>query len=212
MPSPTSPAKRAPLAFSIRVSPLERGFGVDTAPEHADIKETVEEVVRGRVALCTDRTTTIAAVAAGAPRPWSDERIGPSIVRRGLLQLAQVGAEQLHRANGIVEGYLYDAAVSAILGSMREQNVPSTNALVLTIDPSVEPSMRVATYPWWRDMRHVIVSSDDGSLIRLCGVHHADPFASWANARILARFRRRLAAHLGVPVSTVPAFTGLRAV
>lgn len=210
MPSPTP--KRVPLAFSICITPLKVGFTVETTPEHAFLGETVEDVVRGRVALRTDRSTTITAIAAGAPKPWADERIGPAIVRRGLLQLTQVGAEQLHHANGIVEGYLYDAAVSAILGSMRECGVPSTNALVVTIDPSVEPSMRVATYPWWRDMRHVVVSNDDGSLIRLCGIHHADPFAAWANARILARFRRRLAAHLGVSVASVPAFSGLKAV
>ncbi len=110
-----------------------------------------------------------------------------------------------------MEGYLYDASVSAILGSMRDGNVAQDGAIVVIIDLSVIPQMRIATYCWWRDMRQVIVSSDDGSLIRLCGIHHSDPFAAWANARILYRFRRRLAAQLGVPVSTVPAFSGLRA-
>ena len=210
MPSPTP--KRAPLAFSIRITPLDRGFSVETSPDHHVIRETVEDVMRGRVAINLDRSTTIAANASGTPKPWASERIGPHYVRRGLLQLAQVGAKDLHDANGIVEGYLYDASVSAILGSMRDGDVARNGAIVLTIDPSVIPQMRTATYCWWRDMRQGIVSNEDGSLIRLCGINHADPFAAWANARILARFRRRLAGQLGVPVATVPAFSGLRAV
>ena len=210
MPSPAQ--KRAPLAFSIRITPQERGFSVETTPDHQAIKETVEDVMRGRVALSVDQSTVITALASGTPKPWSSERIGPAIIRRGLLQLTQVGAEQLHHANGVVEGYLYDASVSAILGSMRDRDVSKDGAIVVTIDPSVIPQMRTATYCWWRDMRQVVVSNDDGSLIRLCGIHHADPFAAWANARILKRFRRRLAGQLGVPVATVPAFSGLRAV
>ncbi len=211
MPS-ASPAKRVPLAFSIRITPQDRGFSVETTPDHPVIRETVEDVVRGRVAIVVDRSTTISANASGTPKPWASERIGPHYVRRGLLQLAQVGAKDLFEANAVVDGYLYDASVSAVLGSMQDGNVARDGAVVVTIDPSVIPQLRVATYHWWRDMRQVIVSNEDGSLIRLCGVHHAEPFATWANARILARFRRRLAAHLGVPVSTVPAFSGLRAV
>jgi len=209
---PTPAQKRVPLAFSIRITPLDRGFSVETSPDHPVIRETVEEVVRGRVDIAVDRPTTIAANASGTPEPWASARIGPHYVRKGLLQLAQVGAKELFDANVVVEGYLYDASVSAILGSMRDGNVARDGAIVLTIDPSVIPQMRVSTYHWWRDMRQVVVSNEDGSLIRLCGVHHTEPFAAWANARILKRFRRRLAGQLGVPVSTVPAFSGLRAV
>lgn len=212
MPSPAP--KRVPLAFSIRITPRQcaHGFDVETTPDHPVIRETVEEVVRGRVAINVDRSTIISAIASGTPKPSASERIGPHYVRKGLLQLAQVGAKDLFDANAIVDGYLYDASVGAILGSMSDGNVARDGAIVVTIDPSVIPQMRVATYHWWRDMLQVIVSNEDGSLIRLCGIHHAEPFAAWANARILKRFRRRLAAHLGVPVSTVPGFSGLRAV
>lgn len=207
------PKRRTPLAFTIRIVPrTPQGYEVTTSPHHLAIEETVEEVVRGRVSLRDDRPTVITASVDAALHPWSDGPIAPTRVRYGLLQLAEVGAEDLRHIDRIVTGYLYDAVTSAVLGSMHERGFATDGSFALELDDGPIPQLRTATYSWWRDVRHVIVAHDGGTTVRLRGIPRSDPFAEWGNARILTAFRKRLAAALGVPAASIPAHTRTQAV
>ncbi len=191
------PKRRPPLAFTIRISPLDAvGHSVETVPRHPAIEETVEEVLRGRVSIRTDAPTVITARADRSVPAWSDGPIAPRRVRLGILQLAEVGAEHLHAANNVVIGYMYDAVVSAILGSLHDRGLRPGDAPAIELDDGPIPQFRTTTHSWWRDVRHVVVARDTGTVIRLRGIPRAEPFADWANARIRNAFARRLVAAL----------------
>lgn len=207
------PKRRSPLAFTIRIIPLEPGgHEVETSPHHPIIEETVGDVLRGRVSIRTDRRTDITALADRSFPPQATGPIAPAYVRRGFLQLAEVGAEDLRHANNVVVGYLYDAVVSGILGSLHERGLDMGDAPILEIDDGPIPQMRSATHSWWRDVRHVVTARDGGTVVRLRGIPRGEAFSEWGNQRILATFNRRLASALGIPVSSLPARTRLQAV
>lgn len=194
------PKRRPPLAFTIRISPLDAGgHAVETLPNHPAIEETVEDVLRGRVSIRTDAPTVIIARVDRSVPVWSDGPIAPRRVRLGILQLAEVGAEHLHEANNVVIGYLYDAVVSAILGSLHDRGLRPGDAPTIELDDGPIPQFRTTTHSWWRDVRHVVVSRDTGTVIRLRGIPRSEPFSEWANARILRTFRRRLDAAIATP-------------
>lgn len=208
------PKRRTPLAFTITITPRPfGGWEVITDPYDQMIEQTIEEVVRGRVSLRSDRSTVITAtVATAVGGPWSNGPIAPTHTRRGMLQLAQVGAEHLRRADCIVTGYLYDTVVATVLASMHSRGLVPASPIVLDLDDGPIPQFRTATHSWWRDVGHVVVARDGGATVRLRGIPRADPFSTWGNARILSAFRPRLASALGVPVSALAIRSPLQAV
>lgn len=209
---PSAP-RTPPLAFVITFTPRERGeFNVSVSPDHPAMLTTIEDFVRGYLSARADRSTTITAYADRSFRPDVDGPIGPKRVRTGLLQLAEIGASELADANRIVQGYLYDVVVGGILGSMREQGIVAGRSPTIEIDDSPIPQLRTVTRSWWHDVQHVVVGRAEGATIRLRGIPRNDPFANWANARILASCRRRFAAALGVPPSALIAHPRLQAV
>lgn len=194
---------RPPHAFVIRIVPRVRGLDVLTDPYHRVIQEMVEQTLRGRGAVDTDRTTIVAASATRAFRTYADGPIAPKPIRQDILTFAEIGVGELRRANDMVRGYLYDALVGSLLGTAWIQESIRTGSLTVRIAPSVVPCMRSSSYRWWRDMRQVAVANRDGIHIRLCGIEHSEPFVAWGNERIRKRFCRRLAQELGIPVSII---------
>ena len=191
------PIRRTPLSFTITITPRATGgHEAQTSPHHQMIEETIEEAVCGRVSVRTTRATIISALADRTAHPRADGPIAPNYVRRGILQLAAVGAEELCRANCIVEGYLYDAVVTAVVGSLRERGVTEAGTPTGELDDGPVPQMRTLTRWWWRDVQHVLIARDGGSTIRLRGIPRSEAFSSWGNARIRAAFERRLDAAL----------------
>lgn len=197
------PQAKPTLTFTITITPHDGGgYDVETDPCHPTIEETVEEVVKQRFTVCDDRPTRIVAYPNGEYGCLSDGPIAPARVRRGLIQLATVGAEDLKQANLIVIGYLYDAVVAALVGNMRERGLPQSAIPTLELDDGPIHQLRLANVCWWRDVRHVMVCLDETAHIRLRGIPRTETFSSWGNARILATFKRRLATALGIPISS----------
>ncbi|OGL95047.1 hypothetical protein A2348_04750 [Candidatus Uhrbacteria bacterium RIFOXYB12_FULL_58_10] len=198
------PERRTPLAFTIVITPNSRGgYEVETSPRHPLIAEVVETTLRGRVTLRRDQPTVITAPTNRSMPPMVNGFIAPRIILRGLLQLAEVGAEDLRQVELIVIGYLYDAVVAAVLGSLESRGFPTNGPPTIAIDDGPIPQIRTVTRSWWRDVRHVVMARDEGTVIRLRGIPRGEPFAKCGNDRILARFATRLAHELRVPVERI---------
>lgn len=200
MPPPRS--QPPALSFAIAIAPDPSGrFSAETEPHHAPMQKPLDLIVGAKsFRACRDRPTVIR---------WTPSRVSPcefsglianKQTKRGLIELARMGAGQLQEANMLVEGYLYAALATVVAASIEWRVGTRPHLPEVTIDnsPVKDEQFRVVGH-WWSGAQQVVHLEKNGDVVRLRGLPFDQPFSAWANARILSRFTRQLSLTTGLP-------------